>query len=74
MDVLNNAIETLMDSCGREQWTPSVISISDVVMQADQIKVSLVTRNSFTLTPSCWFFFLSFKKSEREKDKLEAFP
>ncbi|XP_066479933.1 amyloid-beta A4 precursor protein-binding family B member 3 [Tiliqua scincoides] len=38
MDVLNNAIETLMDSCGREQWTPSVISISDVVMQADQIK------------------------------------
>ncbi|XP_042319933.1 amyloid-beta A4 precursor protein-binding family B member 3 isoform X2 [Sceloporus undulatus] len=36
MDVLNNAIEDLMSSQEREQWAPSVISISDSVMQADQ--------------------------------------
>ncbi|XP_067323839.1 amyloid-beta A4 precursor protein-binding family B member 3 [Anolis sagrei] len=36
MDVLNNAIEDLISSHEREQWTPSVISISDSVMQADQ--------------------------------------
>uniref|UniRef100_G1KNA4 Amyloid beta protein binding family B member 3 n=1 Tax=Anolis carolinensis TaxID=28377 RepID=G1KNA4_ANOCA len=36
MDVLNNAIEDLISSHEREQWIPSVISISDLVMQADQ--------------------------------------
>ncbi|XP_061490388.1 amyloid-beta A4 precursor protein-binding family B member 3 isoform X1 [Rhineura floridana] len=36
MDVLNNAIEGLMGSRGHDQWTPSVISVSDSVMQADQ--------------------------------------
>ncbi|XP_053102434.1 amyloid-beta A4 precursor protein-binding family B member 3 isoform X4 [Hemicordylus capensis] len=36
MDILNNAIEGLMGSRGREQWTPSILSISDSVMQADK--------------------------------------
>ncbi|XP_077166196.1 amyloid-beta A4 precursor protein-binding family B member 3 isoform X2 [Paroedura picta] len=36
MDVLNNAIEDLMGSRGREQWIPSVLSVSDSVMQAEQ--------------------------------------
>ncbi|XP_072854493.2 amyloid-beta A4 precursor protein-binding family B member 3 isoform X1 [Pogona vitticeps] len=37
MEVLNNAIEELMGNCERGQWTPSVISVSDSVMQADQL-------------------------------------
>ncbi|KAH0618096.1 hypothetical protein JD844_017077 [Phrynosoma platyrhinos] len=41
MDVLNNAIEDLMSSHEREQWAPSVISISDSVMQADQTEESV---------------------------------
>uniref|UniRef100_A0A670IMR0 Amyloid beta protein binding family B member 3 n=1 Tax=Podarcis muralis TaxID=64176 RepID=A0A670IMR0_PODMU len=36
MDVLNTAIEDLVGSRGRDQWTPSVVSVSDSVMQADQ--------------------------------------
>ncbi|XP_015277800.1 PREDICTED: amyloid beta A4 precursor protein-binding family B member 3 [Gekko japonicus] len=39
MDVLNNAIEDLMGSRGREQWIPSVVSVSDSVMQAEQTEV-----------------------------------
>uniref|UniRef100_A0A8D0KLA5 Amyloid-beta A4 precursor protein-binding family B member 3 n=1 Tax=Salvator merianae TaxID=96440 RepID=A0A8D0KLA5_SALMN len=39
MDVLNNAIESLMGSRDRGQWTPSVISVSDTVMQAEQTEV-----------------------------------
>ncbi|XP_026528274.1 amyloid-beta A4 precursor protein-binding family B member 3 [Notechis scutatus] len=36
IDVLNNAIETLMGSRNREQWIQAVVSVSDSVMQADQ--------------------------------------
>ncbi|KAL8194125.1 UNVERIFIED_CONTAM: hypothetical protein K2H54_000669 [Gekko kuhli] len=36
MDVLNNAIEDLMGNRGREQWIPSIVSVSDSVMQAEQ--------------------------------------
>ncbi|XP_053253424.1 amyloid-beta A4 precursor protein-binding family B member 3 isoform X2 [Podarcis raffonei] len=36
MDMLNTAIEDLVSSHGRDQWTPSVVSVSDSVMQADQ--------------------------------------
>uniref|UniRef100_A0ACB8EC98 Uncharacterized protein n=1 Tax=Sphaerodactylus townsendi TaxID=933632 RepID=A0ACB8EC98_9SAUR len=36
MDVLNNAIEDLMGSRGYEHWIPSVVSVSDSVMQAEQ--------------------------------------
>lgn len=41
IDVLNNAIETLMGSCNREQWIQAVFSVSDSVMQADQTEVRL---------------------------------
>uniref|UniRef100_A0A8C8SWQ7 Amyloid beta precursor protein binding family B member 3 n=1 Tax=Pelusios castaneus TaxID=367368 RepID=A0A8C8SWQ7_9SAUR len=33
MDVLNQAIETLMSSQGREQWSPSLVSVSDSTMR-----------------------------------------
>ncbi|XP_019362136.1 PREDICTED: amyloid beta A4 precursor protein-binding family B member 3 isoform X2 [Gavialis gangeticus] len=36
MDVLNEAIENLTKSHGREQWTPSLISMSDSVMKVHQ--------------------------------------
>ncbi|XP_013922189.1 PREDICTED: amyloid beta A4 precursor protein-binding family B member 3 isoform X1 [Thamnophis sirtalis] len=36
IDVLNNAIETLMGSRNREQWIQAVVSVSDSVMQANQ--------------------------------------
>ncbi|XP_060547053.1 amyloid-beta A4 precursor protein-binding family B member 3 isoform X6 [Pantherophis guttatus] len=36
IDVLNNAIETLMGSRNHEQWIQAVVSVSDSVMQADQ--------------------------------------
>ncbi|XP_067422980.1 amyloid-beta A4 precursor protein-binding family B member 3 [Emydura macquarii macquarii] len=36
MDVLNEAIETLMSSQGREQWSPSIVSVSDSVMRVHQ--------------------------------------
>uniref|UniRef100_A0A7M4E2N7 PID domain-containing protein n=1 Tax=Crocodylus porosus TaxID=8502 RepID=A0A7M4E2N7_CROPO len=36
MDVLNEAIENLTNSHGREQWTPSLISVSDSVMKVHQ--------------------------------------
>lgn len=42
MDVLNTAIEDLVGSRGRDQWTPSVVSVSDSVMQADQAEVRLL--------------------------------
>lgn len=41
IDVLNNAIETLMGSRNREQWIQAVVSVSDSVMQADQTEVRL---------------------------------
>ncbi|XP_026556723.1 amyloid-beta A4 precursor protein-binding family B member 3 [Pseudonaja textilis] len=41
IDVLNNAIETLMGSRKREQWIQAVVSVSDSVMQADQTEVRL---------------------------------
>ncbi|XP_059589378.1 amyloid-beta A4 precursor protein-binding family B member 3 isoform X2 [Alligator mississippiensis] len=39
MDVLNEAIENLTNSHGREQWTPSLISVSDSVMKVHQAEV-----------------------------------
>ncbi|XP_044882208.1 amyloid-beta A4 precursor protein-binding family B member 3 isoform X1 [Mauremys mutica] len=36
MDILNEAIETLMSSQGREQWIPSLVSVSDSVMTVHQ--------------------------------------
>ncbi|XP_044882210.1 amyloid-beta A4 precursor protein-binding family B member 3 isoform X3 [Mauremys mutica] len=39
MDILNEAIETLMSSQGREQWIPSLVSVSDSVMTVHQAEV-----------------------------------
>uniref|UniRef100_A0A8D0HHA3 Amyloid beta protein binding family B member 3 n=1 Tax=Sphenodon punctatus TaxID=8508 RepID=A0A8D0HHA3_SPHPU len=36
MDILNDAIENLISSQDQEQWTPSLISVSDSVMQAGE--------------------------------------
>uniref|UniRef100_A0A8C0J202 Amyloid beta protein binding family B member 3 n=1 Tax=Chelonoidis abingdonii TaxID=106734 RepID=A0A8C0J202_CHEAB len=36
MDILNEAIETLMSSQSREQWTPSLVSVLDSVMTVHQ--------------------------------------
>lgn len=36
MDVLNEAIATLMSSHGREQWAPSLVSVSDSVLMVQQ--------------------------------------
>ncbi|CAM5160356.1 unnamed protein product [Natator depressus] len=40
MDILNEAIETLMSSQGHEQWTPSLISVSDSVMTVHQAEAA----------------------------------
>lgn len=53
MDVLNEAIENLTNSHGREQWTPSLISVSDSVMKVHQAEVTLLLIHLLGAQPWC---------------------
>ncbi|XP_053102439.1 amyloid-beta A4 precursor protein-binding family B member 3 isoform X9 [Hemicordylus capensis] len=60
MDILNNAIEGLMGSRGREQWTPSILSISDSVMQADKTEAEEDDEDEDTCIWECQVRYVTF--------------
>jgi len=54
MDIINGAIENLLSSTGKEDWTPVILSIADTTM-------AVIKEKAWT------FLFLSWRLTNNQK-------